>query len=64
MTSSSRDIYFHTPSLNQRKLLPVEKYWLESFIINSLSSLLLITYHFKSEVEINDTWGARKCFSF
>ena len=52
MTSSSRDIYFHTPSRDQTKLWPVEKYWLESFIMsvsspfltNSFSSLLLITY--------------------
>ena len=59
MTSSSRDIYLHTPSGNQTKLWPVEKYWLESFImfvpspflINSfssffayyLSSLLVLT---------------------
>ena len=50
MTSSSRDIYFHMSSRNQTKLLPVEKYWLESFImfvpspflINLFSSLLLI----------------------
>ena len=49
MTSSSRDIYFHTPSRNQTKLLPVEKYWLESFmsvnspfLINLFSSFLLI----------------------
>ena len=27
-TSSSRDIYFHTPSRNQTKLWPVQKYWL------------------------------------
>ena len=33
MTSSSRDIYFHTPSRNQTKVWPVEKYWLESFIM-------------------------------
>ena len=46
MTSSSRDIYFHTPSRSQTK------YWLESFImsvpspflINSFGSLLVITY--------------------
>ena len=52
MASSSHDIYFHMPSGNQTKLWPVEKYWLESFImsvpsaflINSFSSLLLITY--------------------
>ena len=52
MTSSSRDIYFHTPSGNQTKLRPVEKYRLESFIMsvpspfltNSFGSLLLITY--------------------
>ena len=52
MTSSSRDIYFHTPSGNQTMLLFVEKYWLESFIvsvpssflINSFSSFLLIAY--------------------
>ena len=34
MTSSSHDIYFHTPSRNQAKLRPVEKYWLESFIMS------------------------------
>ena len=52
MTSSSRDIYFHTLSGKQTKLWPVENYWLESFImsvpspflINSFSSFLLITY--------------------
>ena len=52
MTFSSRDIYFHTLSRNQTKLGPVEKYWLESFmmsvpspfLINSFSSFLLITY--------------------
>ena len=52
MTSSSRDIYFHTPSGNQTKLCPVEKCWLESFIMslpspfltNSFGSFLLITY--------------------
>ena len=52
MTYSSRDIYFHTPSRNQTKLSPVEKYWLESFImsvpppflISSFGSFLLITY--------------------
>ena len=52
MTSSSRDIYFHTPSRNQTKLLPVEKYWFESFKMSvpwpflkkSFCSLLLITY--------------------
>ena len=32
--SSSRDIYFHTPSRNETKLLPAEKYWLESFIMS------------------------------
>ena len=36
MTSSSRDIYFHTPSRNQTKLWPVEKHWLESFIMSCL----------------------------
>ena len=41
MTSSSRDIYFHMSNRNQTKLWPVEKYWLESFII-SLPSLFLI----------------------
>ena len=52
MKSSSRDIYFYTQRRNQTKLWPVEKYWLESFImsvpspflINSFSSFLLITY--------------------
>ena len=43
MTSSSRDIYSHTMSKNQTKLWPVEKYWLESFI---MSVSLLITYQF------------------
>ena len=51
MTSSSRDIYFHTPSRNQTKLWPVEKNWLESFImfvpspflINPFSSFLFVT---------------------
>ena len=45
-------IYFHTPSRNQTKLRPVEKYWLKSFImflpstslINWFSSFLLIIY--------------------
>ena len=37
MTSSSRDIYFHTPSRNQTKLWPVEKYWLENFIMSAPS---------------------------
>ena len=31
MTSSSCHIYFHTPSGNQTKLWPVEKYWLWEF---------------------------------
>ena len=52
MTFLSRDIYFHMPSGNQTTLGPVEKYWLESFImsvpspflINSFTSFLLITY--------------------
>ena len=55
MTSSSRNIYFHTLSRNQTKLGPVEKYWLESFImsvpspflINSFGSFLLIATDLK-----------------
>ena len=59
MTSSSRHIYFYTPSGNQTKLWPFEKYWLwgfynvraftvfdkfvQFFIAYYLSSLLLLT---------------------
>ena len=34
MTSSSCHFYFHTPSRDQTKLGPVEKYWLQSFIMS------------------------------
>ena len=34
MTSSLGDIYFHTFNRNQTRLCPVEKYWLESFIMS------------------------------
>ena len=59
MTSSSRHIYFYTPSGNQTKLWPFEKYWfwefynvrafavfdkfVQFFIAYYLSSLLLLT---------------------
>ena len=44
MTSSSRGIYFHTPSGNQTKLCRVEKYWLESFIMSVPSPFLINSF--------------------
>ena len=41
---SSSDIYFHTPSRNQTKLWPVEKYWLESFIMSAPSPFLINSF--------------------
>ena len=44
MTSSSCDIYFHTSSGNQTKLEPVEKYWLESFVMSMPSPFLINSF--------------------
>ena len=62
--SSSHDNIFHTLSRNQAKLLPVENYWPESFImsllspflINSFSSLLLIILIKSSVTDLKCLW--------
>ena len=62
MTSSSRDIYFHTPSRNQTMLWPFEKNWLENFmfvpslfLINSSSSFCLLLLR-SSATDIKCFW--------
>ena len=69
MTSSSCHLYFHTPSTNQTKLGPVEKYWLimsvrpfpvldkfiQFFSTYYLSSLLLLTSTVIDRLTVKDS---------
>ena len=62
MTSSSRDIYFHTPSGNQTKSSPVEKYWLENFIMSVLSPFLINSFSSFCLLLIKSSGTDLKCF--
>ena len=62
MTSSSRDIYFHTPSRNQTKLWPVENNWLESFIMSVPSPFLIIRLVLFGLLLIKSSATDLKCF--